>query len=68
MKIKRGSYPGASDFAEFDIPVVLMSREQKEALLSAILHLAMPGEEHCDVVYRALEIAERLVREQGVAI
>ena len=68
MKIKRGSYAGASDFAEFDVPVILMSREQKEALLIAILHRAMPGEEHCDVVYQALKIAEQLVREQGVAI
>ena len=68
MKIKRGSYPGASEFAEFDVPVCLMSQEQMAALLSAILHRAMPGEEHCDVVYQALEIAEELVREQGVSI
>lgn len=68
MKIKRGSYAGASEFAEFDVPVSVMSREQMAALLGAILHRAMPGEKHCDVVYRALEIAEELVREQGVAI
>ena len=68
MKIKRGSYAGASEFAEFDVPVCMMSKEQMVALLSAILHRAMPGEQHSRVVYQELAIAEELVREQGVSI
>ncbi len=68
MKIKRGSYAGASEFAEFNVPVDRMSKEQMVALLGAILHRAMPGEQHCDLVYQELEIAEQLVREQGVSI
>ncbi len=68
MKIKRGSYAGASEFAEFDVPVCLMSKEQMAALLGAILHRAMPGEQDYYVVYQALEIAEEVVREQGVSI
>ncbi len=67
MKIPRGDYDGASQFAYFDKPVNDMTLDECRSLLMAILHRAMPGENNASVVYRELEIAEQCWKEQEPA-
>lgn len=64
MKTARGDYEGASEFAYFDKPVQHMTIEECRSLLTCILHRAMPGEDNAKVVYRELEIAEQVWKEQ----
>jgi hypothetical protein len=63
MKIKRGIYPGASEFAYFDKDVHEMNLEECRALLECVLHRAMPGETNSEIVYRELSIAEQFWME-----
>ena len=63
MKLKRGTYPGASEFAYFDTPVEKMSAEEMRGLLQCILHRASPGELNAELVFRELEIAEENARQ-----
>ena len=58
MKLKRGTYPGASEFAYFDVPVGQMRKSYMRALLECILHRAATGERNAEVIFRELEIAE----------
>lgn len=43
MKLKRGTYPGASEYLYFDQDLKDMRREQLESLLSRLLHYGSPG-------------------------
>lgn len=58
MKIIRGDYPGASEFAYFDADLHAMSPEAMRCLLTHILHQASPGHTHAGVVFEALSWAE----------
>jgi len=63
MKIIRGDYPGASEFAYFDKDVHAMTLEECRSLLECILHRAAPGDPNSQLVYRELEIAEQCHKE-----
>lgn len=65
MKLKRGTYPGASEFAFFNATIEEMSIEEMRSLLQCILHRASPGELNARVVFGELAIAERNARELG---
>lgn len=58
MKLHRGNYDGASEFAYFDKPVNKMSLEECRGLLETILHQASPGMTHHAAMYEALGWAE----------
>ena len=58
MKILRGNYPGASEFAFFDASLNTMSPEEMRCLLTHILHQASPGHTHAAAVFEALSWAE----------
>lgn len=68
MKLKRGNYDGASEFAYFDKPLEAMTQEEMKCLLEHILHLASPGDPDWAEFYDRLALAERLAREQGAEI
>jgi hypothetical protein len=65
MKIVRGNYPGASEFAFFNRDVREMNLEECRGLLECILQRAMPGENNADVMYHELELAEELWNDGG---
>jgi len=65
MRIQRGNYPGASEFAYFDKNIYEMSLDECRSLLQCILHRAGPADEHGPMMYRELEIAEQCVKEGG---
>lgn len=65
MKIKRGDYPGASEFAYFDKDVREMDLEECRSLLEHVLHRAAPGHDNAEMVYRELSIAEQCWKESG---
>lgn len=68
MKLQRGDYPGASEFAYFDKALDQMTPAQMRFLLEFILHEASPGASYATCTFRALEMAEAKAREQGVNI
>ncbi len=63
MNIKRGTYPGASQFAHFERDIYEMNLDECRDLLECILQRAMPGETSADFVFRELAIAEEAWRE-----
>lgn len=65
MKIIKGDYPGASTFAQFDKPVNQMTLKECQGLLEQILFRAMPGENNAEIMFKELELAEQLLKEQG---
>ncbi len=67
MKIQRGDYEGASQFAYFDKPVDRMTPDECRSLLACILFAAMPGAQDSEIVYHALEVAEQISKEQSPA-
>lgn len=67
MKIQRGDYDGASRFAYFDRDIHSMNLDECRRLLQCILWQAMPCETHADEVYNALQVAERVCKEQEPA-
>jgi hypothetical protein len=68
MKIRRGDYSGASEFAYFDKDIYSMSADEARSLLQFILHEAAPGEQDASIVYEHLARAEEKARELGVPI
>jgi hypothetical protein len=68
MILKRGTYPGASEFAYFDKDLNSMSGDTARSLLEFILHEAHPGMDNWEIIFAALERAEQKAREQGVPI
>ena len=58
MKLTRGTYEGASDFAKFDRPTEEMTREHMKCLLDNILDLASPGRRGSKVLFEWLALAE----------
>jgi len=67
MRLVRGDYPGASEFAHFDQSIYRMNEEELRSLLSAILNRASPGEENAAMLYRELQLAEENWKEQRTA-
>lgn len=63
MKVKRGDYPGASEFAYFNRDVREMSLEECRGLLECILHRAAPGMDNADLMFKELAIAEQCEAE-----
>lgn len=64
MKLTKGTYEGASTFAQFDKPVHEMTIDEARGLLEHILFLAMPGARHAKLMFDLLAIAEQTAREQ----
>jgi len=58
MKLQRGNYPGASEFAHFDRSLDTMSPAEMRQLLEHILYQAAPGHPHAAAVFEALSWAE----------
>ena len=63
MNIKRGNYPGSSEFAHFDKDFRAMNLEECRSLLECILQRASPGEINAVDTYSELEIAEQCWKE-----
>jgi hypothetical protein len=69
MKITRGNYDGASEFAQFDKSLDCMTPNEIRCVLEHILHLASPGVSGVShLIYGQLTLAEQLAREQGADI
>jgi len=75
MKLEKGTYEGASTFAQFDKKITEMTNHQRGSLLEFILQVASPTGEHQGKmtfnekdIFSALQLAEQLAREQGVNI
>jgi hypothetical protein len=64
MRIKGGTYKGASLFAYFDKPTTEMSLVECRKLLDHILQRAMPSEDPDGRIFRSLEIAEQNYKEE----
>ena len=62
MKLTRGTYEGASEFAKFDRPTEEMTPLQMEYLLDSILERATPGLPNADLIFAELAIAEENAR------
>jgi hypothetical protein len=66
MKLVRGNYEGASEFAQFDAgPVEKLTAPQTRALLAQILFLASPGYDNHERNLAMLSLAEDIAKEHS---
>ena len=65
MRIVRGDYPGASEFAKFDRDLETMSPDEMRGILELLQLMASPGERSSLIVREILEAAERRAAERA---